>query len=71
MRFSTTLAITGLDWGHLKQSKGGIGNLVEMVGFGFEFWRYDEEEEKKKSEERKMMERTRRVMIKVFGANSF
>lgn len=42
-----------------------------MVGFGFEFWRYDEEEEKKKSEERKMMERTRRVMIKVFGANSF
>lgn len=74
MRFSTTLAITGLDWGHLKQSKGGIGNLVEMVGFGFEFWRYEEEEDdekKKKSEERKMMERTRRVIIKVFGANSF
>lgn len=73
MRFSTTLAITGLDWGHLKQSKGGIGNLVEMVGFGLVFWRYEEEEEeeKKKSEERKIMERTRRVIIKIFGANSF
>lgn len=44
---------------------------MEMVGFGLVFWRYDEEEEKKKSEERKMMERTRRVIIKDFGANSF
>lgn len=57
----------GFDWGHLKQSKGGIGNGVSIERLGLEFWR--DEPEKKKREERKIMERTRRE-IRVLGAKS-
>lgn len=69
MRFSTTFAIIGFDWGHLKQSKGGIenGELIERLGL--EYWR-EELEKKKKREERKIMERTRSE-ISVFGDKSF
>lgn len=59
----------GFDWGHLKQSKGGIGNGESIERVGLVYWR-EEREKKKKRDERKIMERTRSE-ISVFGAKSF
>lgn len=69
---STTLAITGCDWGELKQSKGGSGywvwdvkdNLVKVEEeTGFE----GRDESKKKRITRDTRKRSKRVLDRSLG----